>query len=155
MDLIGNVLAGVIQKSLQNQEPDDYTDDEGFLCCGNLISVGWSMLIFLAAYLSNVTISLWYNIKLQNQPFDRSKLVASAIKIATFVIGLVLLCLSVTTLPLFANEVGWSVPQEYTDIFADLVIIGAVLLVSCKYIKEAFEKFTAILNAGTSGEDIE
>lgn len=49
----------------------------------NLISVGWSMLIFLAAYLSNVTFSLWYNIKLQNQPFDRSKLVASAIKIAT------------------------------------------------------------------------
>ena len=38
----------------------------------------------------------------------------------------------------------------YTDLFADLVIIGAVLLVSCKYIKEAFVKFNAILNAGTS-----
>lgn len=115
----------------------------------NLISVGWSMLIFLAAYLANVTFSLWYNIKLQKEPFDRAKLIASAIKIATFVIGLVLLCVSVTTLPLFANEVGWTVPQEYSDIFADLVIIGAVLLVSCKYIKEAFGKFTAILNAGT------
>lgn len=118
----------------------------------NLISVGWSMLIFLAAYLANVTFSLWYNIKLQNEPFDRAKLIASAIKIATFVIGLVLLCVSVTTLPLFANEVGWTVPQEYSDIFADLVIIGAVLLVSCKYIKEAFGKFTAILNAGTADE---
>lgn len=30
------------------------------------------------------------------------------------------------------------------------MIIGAVLLVSCKYIKEAFVKFTEILNAGTS-----
>ena len=29
-------------------------------------------------------------------------------------------------------------------------IIGAVLLVSCKYIMEAFVKFNAILNAGTS-----
>lgn len=119
----------------------------------NLISVGWSMLIFLAAYLANVTFSLWYNIKLQKEPFDRAKLIASAIKIATFVIGLVLLCVSVTTLPLFANEVGWTVPQEYSDIFADLVIIGAVLLVSCKYIKEAFGKFTAILNAGTEVPD--
>lgn len=119
----------------------------------NLISVGWSMLIFLAAYLANVTFSLWYNIKLQKEPFDRAKLIASAIKIATFVIGLVLLCVSVTTLPLFANEVGWTVPQEYSDIFADLVIIGAVLLVSCKYIKEAFGKFTAILNAGTEAPD--
>lgn len=118
----------------------------------NLIGVGWSMLIFLAAYLANVTFSLWYNIKLQKEPFDRAKLIASAIKIATFVIGLVLLCVSVTTLPLFANEVGWTVPQEYSDIFADLVIIGAVLLVSCKYIKEAFGKFTAILNAGTADE---
>ena len=51
-------------------------------------------------------------------------------------------------LPLFANEVGWAIPEEYSDLFADLVIIGAVLLVSCKYIKEAFTKFTAILNAG-------
>lgn len=119
----------------------------------NLISVGWSMLIFLAAYLANVTFSLWYNIKLQKEPFDRAKLIASAIKIATFVIGLALLCVSVTTLPLFANEVGWTVPQEYSDIFADLVIIGAVLLVSCKYIKEAFGKFTAILNAGTEVPD--
>lgn len=115
----------------------------------NLTSVGWSMLIFLSAYLANVTFSLWYNIKLQKQEFDRVKLIASAIKIATFVIGLVLLCVSVTTLPLFANEVGWTIPEEYSDIFADLVIIGAVLLVSCKYIKEAFVKFTAILNAGT------
>lgn len=119
----------------------------------NLISVGWSMLIFLAAYLANVTFSLWYNIKLQKEPFDRAKLIAGAIKIATFVIGLVLLCVSVTTLPLFANEVGWTVPQEYSDIFADLVIIGAVLLVSCKYIKEAFGKFTAILNAGTADDE--
>ncbi len=119
----------------------------------NLISVGWSMLIFLAAYLANVTFSLWYNIKLQKEPFDRAKLIASAIKIATFVIGLVLLCVSVTTLPLFANEVGWTVPQEYSDIFADLVIIGAVFLVSCKYIKEAFGKFTAILNAGIADDE--
>lgn len=58
--------------------------------------------------------------------------------------------MALTTLPLFANEVGWAIPQEYTDLFADLVIIGAVLLVSCKYIKEAFVKFTEILNAGTS-----
>lgn len=119
----------------------------------NLISVGWSMLIFLAAYLANATFSLWYNIKLRKEPFDRAKLIASSIKIATFVIGLVLLCVSVTTLPLFANEIGWTVPQEYSDIFADLVIIGAVLLVSCKYIKEAFGKFTAILNAGTADDE--
>ena len=113
----------------------------------NLVTIGWAMLVFLAAYLANVTFSLWYNIKLQKERFSREKLITSGLKILTFVVGLTLLCISVTTLPLFANEVGWAIPEEYSDLFADLVIIGAVLLVSCKYIKEAFTKFTAILNA--------
>lgn len=113
----------------------------------NLINIGLAMLIFLSAYLANVAFSLWYNIKIQQQSFDKSKLIASALKVLTFVVGLTLLCVAITTLPLFATQVGWTIPDEYTDIFADLVIIGAVLLVSCKYIKEAFEKFTAILNS--------
>ena len=117
----------------------------------NLVTIGWAMLIFLAAYLANVTFSLWYNIKLQKEQFSREKLITSGLKILTFVVGLTLLCISVTTLPLFANEVGWAIPEEYSDLFADLVIIGAVLLVSCKYIKEAFTKFVAILNTGSVG----
>ena len=98
----------------------------------NLVTIGWAMLIFLAAYLANVTFSLWYNIKLQKEQFSREKLITSDLKILTFVVGLTLLCISVTTLPLFANEVGWAIPEEYSNLFADLVIIGAVLLVSCK-----------------------
>ena len=111
----------------------------------NLINIGWAMLIFLATYLSNVAFSLYYNIKVLLQPFDRNKAINSALKVAAFLVGLTLLCVSITTLPLFANQVGWAIPEEYTDIFADLVIIGAVLMVSCKYIVEAFTKFKAIL----------
>lgn len=114
----------------------------------NLTNIGWAMLIFLCAYLANVAFSLWYNNKIRKEDFDREKLIASGLKILVFVVGLTLLCTAITALPIFANEVGWAIPDEYTDIFADLVIIGAVLLVSCKYIKEAFTKFTAILNAG-------
>lgn len=120
----------------------------------NLINIGWAMLIFLAAYLANVAFSLWYNIKIQHEAFDKDKLIASGLKIATFVVGLTLLCTAITGLPLFATQVGWAIPEEYSDLFADLVIIGAVLLVSCKYIKEAYMKFTAILNAKT-GEETE
>lgn len=115
----------------------------------NLINIGWAMLIFLAAYLANVAFSLWYNIKILHEPFDRDKLIASGLKILTFVVGLTLLCTSITALPLFATQVGWAIPEEYSDLFADLVIIGSVLLVSCKYIKEAYTKFTAILNTQT------
>ena len=112
----------------------------------NLINIGWAMLIFLCAYLSNVAFSMYYNIKILLEPFDKQKVINSGLKIAAFVIGLTLLCLSITTLPLFADMVAWAIPAEYADIFSDLVIIGAVLMVSCKYILEAFTKFKAILD---------
>lgn len=113
----------------------------------NLTNIGWAMLIFLCAYLSNVAFSMYYNIKILLEPFDKQKIVNSCLKIAVFVIGLTLLCLAITTLPLFAGMIGWEIPAEYTDIFSDLVIVGAVLIVSCKYIVEAFTKFKAILDA--------
>ena len=113
----------------------------------NLVNIGWAMLIFLCAYLSNVAFSLYYNIKVLLEPFDRGKAINSALKVTAFVTGLTLLCLAVTTLPIFANLVGWAIPAEYADTFSDLVIIGAVLLVSCKYIVEAFGKFKSILNS--------
>ena len=118
----------------------------------NLIDIGWAMLIFLAAYLANVAFSLYYNIRILLQPFDKNKAINSAFEgLRPSWWGLTLLCVSITTLPLFAEQLGWAIPEEYTDIFADLVIVGAVLLVSCKYIKEAFTKFNAILQA--KGED--
>ena len=120
----------------------------------NLINIGWAMLIFLAAYISNVAFSLYYNIKILLQPFDRNKAINSGLKIAAFVVGLTLLCVAITTLPLFANQVGWVIPEEYADIFTDLVILGAVLMVSCKYILESFTKFKTILDykGGTEHE---
>ena len=56
----------------------------------NLINIGWAMLIFLCAYLSNVAFSLYYNIKVLLQPFDRQKMINSGLKVATFVVGLTL-----------------------------------------------------------------
>ena len=50
-------------------------------------------------------------------------------------------------------NIGWAIPEEYTEIFTDIVIIGAVLLVSCKYIKEAYTKFNAILQAKGADEN--
>ena len=63
----------------------------------NLINIGWAMLIFLCAYLSNVAFSLYYNIKVLLQPFDRQKMINSGLKVATFVVGLTLLCVAITT----------------------------------------------------------
>ena len=112
----------------------------------NLIDLGYAMLIFLCAYLSNVAFSLFYNIKVLSQPFSREKLIDSGLKVLSFVCGLTLLCIAITALPIFATQIGWNIPEEYSDMFSDLVIMGAVLVVSCKYIVKAYTKFQAILS---------
>lgn len=112
----------------------------------NLMLIGFALLILLSAYLSNTTFSLWYNIKVLKHKFSREKFINGGLKVLMFCIGLTLLSISITTLPIFAAEVGWPIPEEFSEIFGDLVIIGIVLYVSGKYIKEALTKFTMILN---------
>lgn len=112
----------------------------------NLASIGYAMLIFVCAYLANMAFSLWYNIESLKQSFEKSKMIKGIVKGFIFIIGLSLLCGSITTLPIFANEIGWTIPDEYIDVFSNLVIVAAVLVVSAKYIKEAYQKFVKILN---------
>lgn len=112
----------------------------------NLENAGWAMLIFLCAYMSNMSFGLYYNIKVLLQPFDKEKLINSGLKIASVVIGLVLLVVGITALPAFASHVGWEIPEEYSKVFSDLAVIGVCLVVSCKYFAEAITKFTAILD---------
>lgn len=118
----------------------------------NLENAGWAMLIFLCAYVSNMAFSLYHNIKQLQQPFDKEKLINSGLKVASIVVGLVLLVVGITALPAFASYVGWKIPEEYSKVFSDLAVIGVCLVVSCKYFAEAITKFTAILDLGTKKE---
>lgn len=62
------------------------------------------MLVFLCAYLANVAFSLWYNIKIRKEDFDREKLIASGLKILVFVVGLTLLCTAMAQAQIEANK---------------------------------------------------
>lgn len=111
----------------------------------NLINTGWGVLLFIGAYASNMCFSLWYNIKMLNQEFEKEKLINSGIKIAVFGIGTTLLVMVVTTLPLFADRVGFAIPTEYEEIFSNLVIVAVFLTATCKYALEAYNKMKLVL----------
>ena len=112
----------------------------------NLKNTAFAMLIFVGAYVANMLFSLWFNIKLLNQKFEPSRIKESALKIATFVVGLILLVTIVTAIPLFCEYVGLDLPEEYIEVFTNLAIIGITIYVSISYAKEAFDKFKAILH---------
>lgn len=115
----------------------------------NLINLCWAALIFVCAYLSNLIFSLYYNVKQLGQVFDNKKILNSILKIISIVVGSVLLVTAITVLPKFADYIGWEIPEEYVDVFSNLVIIGVCLYMSCKYIFEAFNKFKSIISGST------
>ena len=111
----------------------------------NLINVGIGAGIFVVAYLANVLLSLWYNIKMLHQEFDYHKLINSALKILSFGLGTALLVIGITLIPMFADYVGLTIPQEYIEVLQNLAIIAAFVVSACKYLFEAYTKFKAIL----------
>ena len=112
----------------------------------NLKNTGFAMLIFVACYVANMAFGLWCNIELLQQKFEISRIWKSVLKIVTFGVGLSLLVIAVTSIPLFCQYVGLELPQQYIEVFTNLAIIAVVLYVSVNYAKEAFDKFKAILN---------
>ncbi len=115
----------------------------------NLTDVGIGVLLFVMAYVSNMALGLYYNIKVLNQQFDKSKLIDSALKIAAFGIGTGLLCVCVTTIPAFATHVGFVIPEEYSTVFQDLAILAVFITSALKYVIEAYGKFSAILKTSS------
>lgn len=111
----------------------------------NLTYVGIGACLFLVSYLSNMTFSLYYNIKVLSQQFDKNKIINSAFRVASVTIGLALLCIAITTIPEFATYVGLEIPTEYTEIFSNLAILTLFVTSSCKYVAEAYNKFKKIL----------
>ena len=116
----------------------------------NLMDVCIGVLLFVMAYVSNMALSLYYNIKVLNQPFDKNKLIDSGLKVVAFGVGTALLCVCITTIPAFANHVGFVIPEEYSTVFQDLAILSVFIISSCKYLLEAYTKFSAILKTSST-----
>lgn len=112
----------------------------------NLTLVGCGMAIFLCAYLANMCFSLYHNISQLEMKWDWKKFWDGVIKAVDFLVGLTLLCAAITALPFFANKVGWVIPDEYAEVFADIAIIAVILTVSCKYCIKAFNTFKEIID---------
>ena len=92
-------------------------------------------------------LSLWYNLKVLNQEFDINRLLNSIYKILAFGAGTSLLVIGITLVPIFADHVGLTIPEEYSEVFQDLAVIAVFIISSCKYLIEAYSKFQDILNS--------
>lgn len=112
----------------------------------NLEKVGFGVAIFLGAYLSNICLGIWHNVKIEGYEFDWKMIGQSVLKFVVLGLGISLMSIVVSVLPEYMTYVGIDIADETMQVMDGIVIIGAFVTAACKYVKDAFQKLKDILS---------
>lgn len=112
----------------------------------NLEKVGFGALLFLGAYLANVCLGAWRNVKIEGYDFDWKLIAQSAVKFVVLGIGIGLMSIVVSVLPEYMTYVGIDITDEAMRVFDSIVIVTAFMTAAIKYVKDAYTKLKDILS---------
>lgn len=111
----------------------------------NLEKVGFGALLFLMAYVSNMLLGTWRNVKIEGFDFDWLRIANSTVKFVVLTIGIALLSIVVSVLPEFITYVGIEIDPDTMQVLDSIVIISAFVVACSKYVKDAYDKLKEIL----------
>lgn len=112
----------------------------------NLIYICIAMAIFAIFWLSNFSYSLFYNIKLLKEPYDKEKLKDGILKVIVVAIGTALYAIGVTLLIAFLNYINIPIDETYLEFLNVLAIVGIFAKASYGYAKQANETLSGIVD---------
>lgn len=112
----------------------------------NLEKVGFGVAIFLGAYLSNICLGIWRNVKIEGYEFDWKMIGQSVLKFIVLGLGISLMSIVVSILPEYMTYVGIDIADETMQVMDGIVIVTAFVAAACKYVKDAFQKLKDILS---------
>ena len=113
----------------------------------NLEKVGIGVLLFLGAYLSNICLGVWRNVKIEGYDFDWKLIAQSAVKFVVLGVGIGLMSIVVSVLPEYMTYVGIVIEDETMAVLDSIVIITAFVVACGRYVKDAYSKLKEILGA--------
>ena len=111
----------------------------------NLEKVGIGVLLFLGAYLSNICLGVWRNVKIEGYDFDWKLIAQSAVKFIVLGVGIGLMSIVVSILPVYMTYVGIVIEDETMAVLDSIVIITAFVVACGRYVKDAYGKLKEIL----------
>lgn len=112
----------------------------------NLEKVGFGAVLFLGAYVSNICLGAWRNVKIEGYDFDWRLIGQSLLKFVVLGIGIALLSIVISLLPEYMSYVGIDITDEAMEVLDSVVIISAFVVAAYRYIKDAYEKLKEILD---------
>ena len=113
----------------------------------NLEKVGIGALLFLGAYMSNVCLGAWRSVKFEGYDFDWKLIGQSLVKFIVLGLGIGLLSIVVSILPVYMTYVGVVIEDETMAVLDSIVIITAFVVACGRYVKDAYGKLKEILGA--------
>lgn len=111
----------------------------------NLEKIGIGIGLFLGAYLANMGLGVWKNVKIEGSTFDWTLIKQSLIKFMVLILSIALLSIIVSVIPAYATYVGIEISSEVLEIIDALVIVGAFLTATLRYTQDAISKLKIIL----------
>lgn len=111
----------------------------------NLEKVGIGIALFLSAYISNMGLGAWKNVKVDGGSFDWKLIGQSVVKFIVLGASIALLSCVISVLPAYATYVGIEIGAETMETIDALVIVGAFLTATIKYVSDAIVKVKEIL----------
>lgn len=116
------------------------------LVLDNLEKIGIGVFLFLCAYLANMGLGAWKNVKIGGSVFDWTLIKQSIVKFIVLILSIALLSIVVSVIPAYATYVGIEIDADTMSTIDSLVIIGSFLYATVKYAKDAISKLSAIFN---------
>lgn len=111
----------------------------------NLEKVGVGAGMFLCAYLANIFLGIWSNVKIEGYEFDWKLIGNSVLKFVIMGLGIGFLSIVISTIPAYATYIGIEIGSETMETIDSLVIIGAFLTATIRYINDSISKVKNIL----------
>lgn len=111
----------------------------------NLEKVGVGVGMFLCAYLANIFLGIWSNVKIEGYEFDWKLIGNSILKFIIMGLGIGFLSIVISTIPAYATYIGIEIGAETMKTIDSLVVVGAFLTATIRYVTDAVNKLKTIL----------
>lgn len=111
----------------------------------NLEKIGIGAILFLSAYVANILLGAWKNVKIEGYEFNWRLIAQSIIKFIVLGVGVGLLSIVISIIPMYLTYIGIEIGAETMEIIDSMVIISAFITATIKYVADSIAKIKAIL----------
>lgn len=111
----------------------------------NLEKIGIGAILFLSAYVANILLGAWKNVKIEGYEFNWKLIMQSIIKFIVLGVGVGLLSIVISIIPMYLTYIGIEIGAETMETIDSMVIISAFITATIKYVADSIAKIKTIL----------